>query len=53
MTSGAAVGIDDDFPSGETGVAFWAADHESAGGVDEEAGAVGEEFGWEFFADDL
>ena len=31
----AAVGVDDDFPSGETGVALGTADHEASGRVDE------------------
>src|SRR5262249_61063960 len=36
----AAVGIDDDLSSGETGVAVWTADHEAAGGIDEKTGAT-------------
>src|SRR5579872_6810652 len=36
----AAVAVDDDFSSGEAGVAVWAADYEFAGGVDVENDVV-------------
>src|SRR5690349_24970821 len=38
MTANAAVGIDDDFPSGESSVAMRSADDETAGRIDMEFG---------------
>ena len=40
MCAAAAVGVDDDFAPGESGVAVGAADEESAGGVDVEHDVV-------------
>ena len=38
MRRRAAIGIDDDFPSGDTGIAIRAADDEAPGGIDVELG---------------
>ena len=52
MVCRAAVGIDDDFASGEAAVADRPADDEFAGGVDVVAGFAGEPFFGQYFVDD-
>ena len=53
MTCHAAVGINDDFTSGQTAVAHWAADNKASGWVDEEFGRRAQPFGRQNRLDDL
>ncbi|SAJ15092.1 Uncharacterised protein [Enterobacter hormaechei] len=49
----AAVGIYDDFTTGQTAVTHWAADNEASGWVDEEFGRRAQPFSWQNRLDDL
>ena len=53
MRGCAAVGVDDDFASGQTAVAVRAANHEFAGGVDQIFGFCREHFGRQYGLDNL
>ncbi len=53
VTAHAAIGIDDDLAAGQAAVAHGAAHHETAGGVDEIAGIVIQQVGWNDLFDDL
>ena len=44
MRRGSAVGIHDDFPSGQAGISGRSADHEAAGGIDQDPGFVRQQF---------
>ena len=53
MTAHAAVGVDDDFTTGESGVTLRAANNEAAGRVDEEFCGCVEEVLWNHLANDI
>ena len=53
MSGGAAVGVHDDLTTGEAGVAHRAAHYETAGGVDEELGVLGDVLSGDDGLDDL
>ena len=53
VTAHAAVGVDDDFPPGQTGIALGSADDEITGGVNEEFGGFGQHALRQDFFDDF
>ena len=53
VTAHAAVGVDDNFPPGQTGITLGSADDEITGGVDEELGGFGQHALRQDFFDDF